>query len=324
MKKVIIYILIFILIGELMIRFQNYFLLLEENKLVKIETNIEITPEYQLLKNNNFPINENDLRIMVIGDSYIHGGGIEFSQNFSQQLKNLFQDNKNSFDKNWVLDVSKSNSNNFDNNQTYFEFVDEFEPNIVILGYNLNDIDGNLEEEILNTSDNKGFKKNKSSGGVAKSKIRKIYKLIYNSQFFRFSFKKMHSYLKTYGVILPNSRFDITMKSYYQNRESWRKSKIILHELIQHAESNRIQIIVYKFPEINLLEQPELFSKANSSIQFFFKQFPGLIYVNGGDVFKGQESDNFILSKYDGHPNEKAHKVMAEHVYQIIKKNDGF
>ena len=31
-----------------------------------------------------------------------------------------------------------------------------------------------------------------------------------------------------------------------------------------------------------------------------------------------------MLSKYDGHPNEKAHKNMAKHVFEMIKKNMNF
>ncbi len=178
--------LVFLLIGELMIRFDEHFLILETNRVVTIPTDIEITPEYQMLKNNNFEINENDLRVMVIGDSYIHGGGIEFKNNFSQQLKKLYENKgKGSFDNIWILDVSKSNSNNFDNNQTYFNFVDKFKPNVVILGYNLNDIRGNLDKQkkLTGLTD---FKRVKSSGGEAQSFIKKVYNVLYTSHLIRF------------------------------------------------------------------------------------------------------------------------------------------
>jgi len=147
LKNIFLYLFIFILIGELMIRFDESFMIMEENRIVKISTDIELTPEYQLLRNDSLTIDQNDLRIMVIGDSYIHGGGIEFKDNFSQQLKKLLK-STNLNNNIWVLDVSKSSSNNLDNHTTYFQFKNKFKPNIVILGYNINDVDGNLDKKV--------------------------------------------------------------------------------------------------------------------------------------------------------------------------------
>ena len=90
---------------------------------------------------------------MVLGDSYIHGGGIEFENNFSQQLKKMFSNETLGFDKVWVLDVSKSSANNLDNNMIYFQFVEKFKPDIVILGYNYNDIEGDLDKRDQHLSD---------------------------------------------------------------------------------------------------------------------------------------------------------------------------
>jgi lysophospholipase L1-like esterase len=321
MKKAMLYLIIFVAIGEIMIRFDESFTLLSENRIVKIPTDIVITPEFDLVKKGNFPNNPNDLRIMVIGDSYIHGGGIEFDNNFSQQLKKMLLAKKLTFDNIWVLDVSKSSSNNLDNNQTYFQFVDKFNPNIVIIGYNLNDIDGNLEKPKEGRINIENFNKNNPSGRKAQSTIRKINKIIYQSKFIHFIFKKTHSYLKTFGIIIPNSRFDFTMKSYYQNKSNWKKSKALLSEIIEDTLEKQIQLIVYKFPEVNLLEYPKLFSKANESIKLYFDNYPSVIYANGSETLKGEKSDEYILSKYDGHPNEKAHKKMAEDVFNVITKN---
>ena len=320
-KKAILYIVIFMIIGELMIRFDKSFTLLEENRIVKISTDIELTPEFQLLKQGFNFNSDKDLRIMVIGDSYIHGGGIEFQNNFSQQLKNMLNAEKLNFDNIWVLDVSKSNANNFDNNQTYFQFVDSFNPNIVILGYNLNDIDGNLDKQKHGLSSVESFKNTNTSGGEAKSTIRKIYNTVYKSQFIRFVFKKTHSFIKTFGIILPNSRADITMKSYYQDRENWKKSKVLLTEIIDDTHKRANQLIVYKMPEVNLLEYPQLFSKANEAIKSYFESYSSVIFKNGSEALKGRKSKEYMLSKYDGHPNEKAHLKMAEDVFNKIKSD---
>lgn len=320
MKNVFIYLSIFIIIGELMIRFDESFAVLEKSRVVKITTDIEITHEYQLLKNDNFTFSEIDLRIMVIGDSYIHGGGIDFENNFSQQLKKMLNTKKLNYDEIWVLDVSKPSSNNLDNNNTYFQFANKFKPNIVILGYNINDINGNLDKSIQTSSDSIDFKNTKASSKQSQRLIKKIYNFIYNSSLVHYILYNSHRKLNTYGIIVPNSNFDVVLKSYYQNRENWQKSKVLLKEIINDTNKNNIQLIVYKFPEIHLLDYPQLFSKANESIKSFFESYPSVIYMNGSDVFREEKSEEYILSKYNGHPNEKAHYKMAKDVFNIIDK----
>lgn len=52
-KKNFITIFIFILTGELLIRFDEAFRIMEASRVVKIETSMAITPEFELLKNNH-------------------------------------------------------------------------------------------------------------------------------------------------------------------------------------------------------------------------------------------------------------------------------
>ena len=319
MKKIVLCIIIFMIIGELMIRFDKSYAPMEENRIVKISTDIELTQEYNMIKNNSFIFNDNDQRIMVIGDSYIHGGGINFEDNFSQQLKKIVNERESDISKTWVLDVSKSSSNNLDNHQTYFSFVDKFKPNIVILGYNLNDIEGDLDnknKEFVNTNN---FKEIKGSGNKTKSPISKIYKAIKASNSIHFILSKFHRKLNDFGIIIPNSKFDISMRSYYENRSVWKKSKTLLQEIIQDSDENNIHLLVYKFTEMS--ENPELFAKANEAIDIYFRGFPSLIYIDGNDFFKAENAKEYRLSKYDGHPNEKAHKKMAEDVFNILIEN---
>jgi hypothetical protein len=319
-KKVFIFILTFILVGELMTRFDKSFLIMEERRVVKIPKNIELTPEYELLQKNSFTPNQEDFKIMVIGDSYIYGGGIEFEDNFSQNLKRMINSKKGNFENGWVLDVSKPSSNNLDNNQTYFEFVNRYNPDIVIIGYNLNDIEGNLQKIENNLSISDHFKDQKRNGAETNSLIQKIYKILYTSEFIQFIFHKTHNQLKAHGVVIPGSQFDLMLKSYWQNRDNWQRSKILLKEIIEHAKENEIQLIIYKFPEMDLIEYPNLFAKSNATIKSFFNEFSSVYFIDGSEQFKNKKSADYRLSKYDGHPNEIAHKKIAERVFDLIKE----
>ena len=136
----------------------------------------------------------------------------------------------------------------------------------------------------------------------------------------RFTLRSLNNELKVRGIILPKSEFDIELKSYTEDKKNWEKSKLLLHEMIEDAKKQNIQLVVLKFPEINLLEHQELYAKADNIIKSYFNQFPSVIYINGYDIFKGKSSKDFRLSKYDGHPNKDAHRKMAEYVFPMIQK----
>ena len=318
-KKIIFIFIIFLACGELLMRLDERFQFLAATRVVKIKTSVEDTPEFELVKNNGINVNGNNFRVMVLGDSYIHGGGVKFKDNFSQQLKILLQKANNKFDSIYVLDISKPSSNNLDNTEAYFEFAEKFKPDIVILGYNYNDVEGNLEKK--ETQDTAvSFAKKKTSSNQNQRFIKKIYDVIYKSKVIQYVLHNIHDELKAQGYIIPNSAFDLTLKSYYQGKENWKKSKVLLQEMIGDCKNKNSQLIVLKFNEMNLLEYRSLFAKTDSCIYSFFKASPAVDYVDVSDFFKGEKSKDNILSKYDGHPNEKAHKKIAGDAFEEIKK----
>jgi hypothetical protein len=324
LKKVALIVLIFVLVGELMTRFDKSFLIMEERRVVKIPKSIEKTPEYELIRKKSFTPDTADFRIMVIGDSYIYGGGIEFKDNFSQNLKRLINTNKGNFVNGWVLDISKSSSNNLDNNQAYFEYVDIYRPNVVIIGYNLNDVGGNLQKDIKNSAVSRPQEEDQMHGTETQSLIQKIYGILYTSEFIQFVLHNAHKQLKAHGIVIPGSEFDMQLKSYYQNRNNWRQSQILLKEVIEHASENKIELIIYKFPEMDLIEHPNLFTKSDLIINSFFNSCPSVHYIDGSEQFRNAKSKDYRLSKYDGHPNAYAHKKIAEKVFDLIRTTSPF
>jgi hypothetical protein len=166
------------------------------------------------------------------------------------------------------------------------------------------------------------FKGKKASGAEPVRLISKIYNFLYTSELVHFLLHETHKQLKVHGIILPGSQFDLMLKSYWQNDDNWRQSKILLKEIIDHSKEKDIQLIVYLFPEMDLLEHQNLFTKSRESIKSFFDGFPDVYYIDGNEQFKNEISKDYVLSKYDGHPNEKAHKKIAEKVFELIKETN--
>lgn len=318
-KKWLLLLLLFIFMGEMMVRLDEKFKLLESTQVVKVSTDLAITPEFTLLKKKGIDLMGNNLRVMVLGDSFIHGGGIDFKDNFSQQLKKLLLQQNRYYDNIYVLDLSKASANNFDNNQIYFQFIDSFKPDIVILGYSYSAARGDLyKNKPLVQMD--GFDSVNFSSSAKKSVPQKIYSVLYQSSVLHFVLYNAHNYLKSLGVVFPNSEFSLILKDYTQNKDNWRRSKVLLNQINEDVEQKGIQLIFLKFPEMNLIGYPKLFLAADDEIKKFYGKYPSVIYINSSDYFSGESSKEYILSKYDGHPNERAHKKIAREVFGIIQR----
>ena len=73
--KYTIYVVLFFIVGELLVRFNRSFDLLNHSPEI-IEVKMEASPLKVALDESMFEIKNDQLRIMVLGDSYINGGGI--------------------------------------------------------------------------------------------------------------------------------------------------------------------------------------------------------------------------------------------------------
>lgn len=323
LKRVFIGVLLFIIIGEVMMRFDEQFELLQENHVVKALTEIATTPEFTMLKDNSLVIDSADLRVMVLGDSYISGAGLEPKDNFCHQLKGILKANNLRFNNVYVFDASVPKNNNLDNNESYFAYVDKFKPDVIILGYNYNDLMENLNRKDIPGDNDKPAEKVRSSE-EKKNMMRRVIEFVFKSKFARYLHANLYTQFKAQGIIFPNSEFDVMMKSYSANSERWSKSKMLLKEWLDDARKRDIEIIVLQCPQTDLMGYRSLFTQADSTIKNFFESSPKVKYRSVVDFFKGEDLSKYILSKYDGHSNAKAHKRIAEQAYLLIRENPAF
>jgi hypothetical protein len=130
-----------------------------------------------------------------------------------------------------------------------------------------------------------------------------------------------HNYLKSFGLIIPNSEFDLILNDYILNTSPWIRSKLLLSEINADVIKRNSHLIVLKFPEMNLIGYPKIFYQPDKVIKSFYDNFPSISYINCLDYFKGKSSNDYILSKYDGHPNERAHQLVALNVFNLINRD---
>jgi hypothetical protein len=327
LRQLLLGVLIFIGMGELVVQVDNLFAFFQGNRFVQVDNSLRESSELQRITSGRFTFSPGDLRILVLGDSRIRGLGIKPGDVFSRQLKLLLQADKDKPYANvYVLDVSAGGYNTLMNKRAYFKYVDLFKPQLVILCYNYDDVNGN-QDDIPADNAGAGTAGGAAPAGAAVAKhgqpqtqlIPRLLEVLYNLKLVKFILVNANMELKLHGIILPGSEFYHVIHSYSERLSGWVKSSRHLEEIIRDSRQRGIKIIVYTTPELNMLANYGVFDPIEKELSVFFKNYPG-IYVNGVEPFAGRNSDDFALSRYDAHPNTRAHRIMAEHVYRVIKK----
>ena len=335
MKKkyyLILFVGIFFLVGEAIVRIDQKFDLLG-NSPQKIAIEIESSTLRSDIENKTFLVKENQFRVLVLGDSYINGGGIDpelkFSKVFERELKNRYKTKKEVL----ILDVSRASNNTLDNYQTFKYYIDTFQPNLVVLGYNFNDILGDIKNpNILDYHPEKSQKKAERDNLILKQVppkqvvqqlplLKRITKKAYNiSELLEFLSSKTQKELKLKGVVMPFGEFYfLTSKAYQSNQINLKNTFAIFDAMTKKCSSYNSQLIVYKMPEFNLLKNPELFYKVDSALLGYFNTNTYALYINGNSYFDKESGNKYLISKHDGHPNTDAHQAIANTVLKAIQ-----
>lgn len=318
--KVFLYFILFLFVGEMLIRIDIKFDLLNSAP-KKISVMIERSNLLNLVDSGLFVPDSSGFRVMVIGDSYIHGGGIGPEHKFSKVLASILDSlgiNKSI----QILDVSRPSNNTQDNFNSLLFYGVRFQPDYVIWAYNFNDILGPIHgvgDEKTTTelveNEKAPIRIRKETKGI-KELILNIYKL---SELAGYLSSTLQKELKLKGIVIPAGDFYYLIKrAYLESNENWMKSKEIIGEAAHICDSYGATFILYKMPEFNLLSNRKLYRNADQALTSFVDTVPNIVYRDGFNDFNDGNGDQFMLSKYDGHPNVLAHRVIAESVSKFI------
>jgi hypothetical protein len=314
--KIILYTCLFFLIGELIIRIDLKYDLLNKSP-NKIEVKIEESELRNKIEQGNFIPNSNQIRILIIGDSYINGGGISTENKFSKNLSYLLEEDI------LILDISRPSNSTLDNYNSFMFYQEKFKPQFVFWAYNFNDILYSIPQ--VNTS--KKIKTVKlPPKRVSKKKIglKKYVSQLYSiSELIRYLSSNAQKQLKFRGIVLPIGEFyQLTQKTYLETNKNWIDTKKKLDSVSQICKRNQSKFILYRIPEFNLLSHPQLFSIFDKEMVDYVDSNRNITYFNGIKDFNKEDGDKFMLSKYDGHPNELAHMRIAKKIAEYINRKE--
>jgi lysophospholipase L1-like esterase len=263
-------------------------------------------------------------RIAVIGDSWAFGWGVNQNKVFATVLEEMLNENKDQ-KKFEILNFALFGYNLQQQEIILKERVINFNPNIVIFAYNINDLEGLTLDYVQN--DKSIWNKKKIYNDKVKKRInfnRRIYKILHKierfgnkySHFFRLFDNVLRGMMIKYGVKQP------LKKSYYSKfyeEESYELKflKNAFHRINKISLRHKFEVIITYFPWMNEIMQDNPYEKSFKKVQKYAEKV-GFKVLNLYPYFRGKNPKKLRLSLIDGHPTPLGHQIAANALYEYI------
>jgi hypothetical protein len=290
---------------------------------------------------NNLKLNENQNRIMIIGDSYIEGIGINKPFRFKSQLNDFLIKNNNSSKEHIILNLSRTGNNTIDKYLSFLEYYTIYQPHIIIWFHTINDLSMDsrkvigIKEDLIKF-ENKFTDNNQSDISTVKnlntiSKSLQLKKepikhktiahnlegLIDKYSLLKYLKENIVNELLLRGVLIPYGDFyEITQNLYKNNREEFKLYKLIFYDVLKKLKDNTT-LIVYSMPEYNLINQPQYFKNIDTALFEFFSN-KNILFIDGKTNLVNHTFDEVSFTRSDGHPNSFAHRIITNTIGKLI------
>lgn len=253
---------------------------------------VDITTNSYGFRDHEYTLEKNDSvnRILFIGDSFTLGWGVSFDSIYSKALENRLNQEGNYYE---VINTGIGNYNSKMEVELFKLKGLQFEPDIVILMYFVNDVEPIPEISKLESS------------------------FISNSYLFAMLFDKVQK-LK----VLSNKGY--SWESYYNNLYSKKNSKALnqnresLQELIRLCNDEDIELIFVNIPELHKLKDYPI-DLATNYIENIAKE-GHIKFINLLNYIQDYKPEDLWVSNEDTHANAKANYIFANVIYEYLVK----
>lgn len=237
-------------------------------------------------------------RITGLGDSFTFGAGVkDINDTYLKILEKNLNENGNYEVLNFGLPglTTKDELNILKNKAL------KYDPDIIIVGYVLNDFE-NIDK-----------KEQKKSKQITLPYIG--FWLRNFSYLYYFLETRINAFFVTIGH--KQSYEDSLVELSYSDINK-QYNKEIFEELSSISKERNTPVLIVLFPMIYHFDDYPFYSAHN-----FIKKISqenNFYVIDLLDYYKGYNEEDLILNKYDKHPNELAHKIAGEAIFEVIKK----
>ncbi len=228
-------------------------------------------------------------KVMVLGDSFVEGAGIEYpADRFSNLLGQKLGD------KYAVMNVGIGGADTKDELKNAINYP--YQPDILILTYYVNDI--------ALTAKDMGLKR--------PSLTPALPFLVHDSYALDFFYWRIFRLVPQAG-----ETYWQWLLSLYDNPDVWQVYQGELLQFYQLTRDKNIHLVVVVFPELLAVEQSRPITSRVSNVY----REQGVPVLDVTDLVAGMNSTDLVVNNVDSHPNEFVHHLVAEKLYQLLLDN---
>ncbi len=257
---------------------------------------------------------KNSVRVAFLGDSFTFGWGLfdaeTYPEKVCKKLRELFP-NKDIE----CMNLASPGNNIFNCYHIFMDIALRLTPDIVIYGFNINDVEGNI------------FYYDKKNNKIEPNpRILDLFEgapmnIDYSDRFFSFSYLYRFIDLMFFLRDLKSQ----TIQSYYNlysedNLDDLQLNITSLIELKNECDRRNIKFIVLFFPILYKLNDEYPFFKIHSFMHNVFQENK-ITYIDLFPYFRVYKDYELWVHPKDKHPNDKANSIIAELLVEFLSKN---
>lgn len=257
------------------------------------------------MRDREFPVDkpDNTIRIAGVGDSYTFGSGIKDVNNTYLKVLERMLNSRASGEKYEVLNFGIPGKDTQDELEIIRGKVLKYEPDIIMIGYLLNDlknVDTNLR--------------------LPKKHLTVIPFLGFwlSNIFYSYTILEIKVNKALINLGFRESTEEITLKEFESEVNKEYNAKL-LEEIGAIAKERDIKVVLIIFPIIYKLDNYP-FIEINNFLTKVGNE-NGFYVINLLENYQAYEESELIVSKYDLHPNELGHKISAESILEKLINN---
>lgn len=266
--------------------------------------------EYPIQKDKGY------FRVIVLGDSITVGEGIALKDSYTKQLEkklNLVPPliGYKHFE---VINMGICAYNTVREAALFKQRGMAFHPNLVIIGYCLDDAVPSIEETIWELGLNKGWIKTLM---IAKD-IMFVFKDSHLMHFLR------QRFINLIYVCFESKRVanmgSLANLLYSESERYWPDTKKALRELSQNANRENIKVLLVIFPRFESLNENYAYKRIHRLVRNTAEEY-GIFVLDLFDAFSGLDPATLRLSDKEWdwwHPNETGNQIAADEIYKFL------
>ena len=236
-------------------------------------------------------------RIVVLGDSFTYGQGVEEEDRFTNRLQAALGGRSRAFE---VLNFGAAGAQTEDELRVLENTVIGIHPDFVLLQWFVNDVEGDQKF------------RNPRSLPPAHASLRSV---LHSRSALYYVLERQ------WGLVQEKLGWEATYEAYMLDRlrdpttPDARRADAVLSEFAQRCRENHVPLGIVLFPNLGMISGP------NYSFDFLHERVLAWCRREGIDCLdlrrvmrESAERIELLLNRFDGHPSPEAHRIAAEEI----------